>query len=125
MKRDMELIRKLLMMIEDSPDAYAPEITEAEGYSSDMVDYHKALLVDAGLVVGSEGQMMGKQSPCVDLTRLSWAGHEFLDAAKEDTRWNKAMKLVRDKGGAITFEVLKALLTSLMKTAVGLGPRDP
>jgi hypothetical protein len=55
--------------------------------------------------------------------RMTWAGHEFLDAAREDTRWKKAMDIVRDKGRSVTFEVLKALLISLIKTAVGLDPR--
>jgi len=36
----------------------------------------------------------------------------------EMSRWNKAKKIVMEKGGAITFEMLKQLLLELMKNAV-------
>lgn len=46
MQRDMELIRKILMVIEQAPTGYAPEL-EIEGYSSTQVGYHAYLLIDA------------------------------------------------------------------------------
>jgi len=122
MKRDMELVRNLLLEIERHPEAYAPVAIEVPGYQKDMIGYHLALLLDAGLIEGSAGMIMGQKYPRVKVKRLTWAGHEFLEAAREDTRWKSAMTVVKEKGGAITFEVLRALLVSLMKTAVGLEP---
>jgi hypothetical protein len=52
--------------------------------------------------------------------KLTWAGHEFCQAAREDTRWKTAMGFVAEKGGSITFAVLTELLASLMRKAVGL-----
>lgn len=49
---------------------------------------------------------------------LTWQGHEFLDAARDDTRWERAKKTALEKGGAMTFELLKAILVRLMTDAV-------
>lgn len=122
MKRDMELIRKLLLVIEDHPEAYAPDSIEVPDYQEDIVNYHLRLLLDAGLIEGRETMIMGQQYPKASMYRLTWAGHDFLDTAREDTRWKRAMTVVADKGGTIAFDILKALLTSLAKTAVGLEP---
>jgi hypothetical protein len=114
MKRDMDLARQILFEIESLPHhgddvIFQPEI---EGHSSDEVSYHIMLLVQAGYIEGEEapdGWHSGS---------LTWQGHEFLDAARDESRWNKAKKIVMEKGGAITFEMLKQLLLELMKNAV-------
>jgi hypothetical protein len=53
---------------------------------------------------------------------LTWEGHEFLDAARDDTRWSKAKKLVQEKGGSLMFEALKAVLVQTLKGQVLVGP---
>jgi hypothetical protein len=70
------------------------------------------LLVQAGYIEGEEAPDGWHAST------LTWQGHEFLDAARDESRWNKAKKIVMEKGGAITFEMLKQLLLELMKSAV-------
>ena len=85
-----------------------------------MIGYHAYLLIDAGLVRGDVSTEAGLLSPTVTIFKMTWAGHEFCQAAREDTRWNKAMGFVAEKGGSITFAVLTELLTSWMRNAVGL-----
>ena len=48
MKRDMELIRKLVLALENEPTGYAPENLNIEGYTSEQVGYHAYLMIDAG-----------------------------------------------------------------------------
>ena len=52
--------------------------------------------------------------------RLTWAGHEFLDAARDETRYRKAVRRVVDCTGGLIFEVLKALLVEEAKRSTGL-----
>lgn len=121
MRRDMELIRKMLIAIEDNPSGWAPDRFQIEGYSDDVIGYHAYLLVDAGLARGIDMTSSASTAPEYHVQTLTWVGHEFCQAAREDTRWKKAMRVVAEKGGAITFEVLKELLVSLMRGAFGLG----
>lgn len=120
MKRDLDLIRKMVLAIEDAESGWAPELS-FEGYTPSQVGYHAYLLVDAGLAKGVDSTVHGGQAPTALITSLTWAGHEFAEAARDDTRWNKALGIVMEKGGAISFEVLKQLLTFLMKGAFGLA----
>jgi hypothetical protein len=119
-KRDMELIRKIVLAIEGAPTGYAPHPFEVEGYTDEQVGYHAYLIIDAGLATGTDGTTSDSSSPEAMLNSLTWAGHEFADAARDETRWKKAMGIVQEKGGSITLAVLTQLLTTLMKSALGL-----
>ena len=79
------------------------------------VPYHLELLADAGLVKGfrTAGDAYYPRS-------LSWQGHDFLDAIRDETVWNKTKGIMKGKGGSITFDVLKALATSVLKGMFGL-----
>jgi len=120
MKRDMELIRKILLAVEGSPGGWALAELKINGYTEAQTWYHKYLLVDAGLAIGVDMAVDQSPAPEYVLRSLTWAGHEFLDAARDDTRWKRAMKLVEEKGGAVTLGVLQGLLVAAMKSALNL-----
>ena len=120
MKRDMELIRKIALAIEDSPSGYAPDDLAIDGYSDEQISYHAHLMIQAGLATGIDLTTMGSDSPEAGLTSLTWDGHEFVEMARDDTRWKKAMGIVEEKGGSVTLSILTQVLTELMKRAFGL-----
>jgi hypothetical protein len=120
MKRDNELIRRLVLALEDDPHGFASAPPHVEGYTDEQIGYHSYLLVDSGLAKGQDVTTMGSSSPAATLTGLTWNGHEFAQAARDPTRWNEAMRLVHEKGGAVTLAVLTQLLIALMKGAFGL-----
>src|SRR5579859_276212 len=102
MKRDMELIRLQLMEVEGEDPK--PDLSK---YTEDQRVYHMTLLIEAGLVDGSvinnsEGYPAGTAA-----IRLTWDGHEFLDASRTDTVWKKALTQIKSKGISVSFEVLK------------------
>lgn len=121
MKRDMELIRKLILLLEDNPHMTAPSQIHIEGYTRQQIAYHKYLLVDAGLAVGQDVTHLGSVGPDYKLSYLTWAGHDFADACRDQKTWEEATKIVKEKAGSVTFEVLKQLLVSLIKRSVGLA----
>jgi hypothetical protein len=45
----------------------------------------------------------------------------FLEAAKNDTIWNKAKAVVRDKGGVLTSMVLSEIVKDMAKKVAGLA----
>ena len=119
MKRDLELIRKMVLAIEDDPSGWAPAL-KFEEYADAQVGYHAYLLLDAGLAEGKDISTTGSAAPRGFISRLTWEGHEFADAARDETRWRKAMGVVQEKGGTVTIGVLTQLLVTLMKGALGL-----
>jgi hypothetical protein len=116
----MDLIRKMALAMEEAPTGFAPDNLSFDEYSPEQVAYHAHLMMQAGLATGCETTHMGSSGPEAILTGLTWSGHEFADAARDEARWKKAMGIVQDKGGSVTLSVLTQLLTSLMKGALGL-----
>lgn len=120
MKRDMDLARKLLLVIEEAPyKGKSGYSLVADGDTSEEVDYHIMLLNEAGLVQAKGITSLNGKTRW-NIERLTWQGHEFLDAARNENIWQKAKKLVQEKGGALTFDVAKAVLAQTALRQVGL-----
>ena len=67
-----------------------------------MVSYHVDLMFEAGLINGEP--VTSSTSTIYDVIsfRLTWDGHEFLDNVKDNSRWNKIKKYVKEKGGSFS-----------------------
>jgi hypothetical protein len=119
-RRDWELIRKVVLAVEDrQPAEWLPEL-EVEGYTPEQIGYHSYLIVDAGLAKGVDVRTLDDMLPNWQLSYLTSAGHDFADAARSDTTWKKATAIVKDKGSGVTVDVMKQLLISVIKNALGL-----
>jgi Hypothetical protein (DUF2513) len=93
----------MILAIEDAPSGYAPDEIVIEGYTPDQISYHAYLLLDARLADGYQETTTDSTGPEGKLISLTWAGHEFADAARDETRWRKAMGVVQEKGGSVIF----------------------
>ncbi|MEW5988435.1 MAG: DUF2513 domain-containing protein [Chloroflexota bacterium] len=52
------------------------------------------------------------------ITGLTWNGHEFLEAARNDQFWNRAKRVLREKGSGMVFSLLNELLLHFGKEAI-------
>lgn len=114
MKRDLDLIRRILLHVESQDSG--TETTRAgfqgiadDDTSADSVHYHVQLLHDAGLIVADE-LVPGQWWP----ERITWSGHEFLDLARDDARWRQAVDEIEAKTGSAPFEVVRDILARRM-----------
>lgn len=121
MKRDMELIRELMLAIESQDGDFNYESIEALGYDEHQIDYHLELLIEEKLVGGEVHHLMGGSSPIIQVDKLSWSGHEFLDNARNESVWKDTMKQVKERGEGISLAVLTQLLIAATKQHFGLG----
>jgi hypothetical protein len=117
MERNMDLARSILLGIEKHPRHSERIRLHFDGFSDEEISYHVKLLGDAGLLESTKFAV-GNTSPEYIPINLTWAGHEFLDAARSEDRWNKAKKIMKEKGGGIVFEVMKSLLIEITKIEV-------
>ncbi|MUL11871.1 DUF2513 domain-containing protein [Aliivibrio fischeri] len=120
MKRDMDLIRKIVLHIESKEDDQPIIEIPFSGYSELDFAEHYHLLYEAGLVrceaicSGSTPSRVVRVIPF----SLTWAGHDFADAIKSDTIWNKAKNKIYPQLGGLPFDVLKTVLIGMCKEAV-------
>ncbi|WP_339267712.1 DUF2513 domain-containing protein [Paenibacillus sp. FSL W8-0187] len=121
MKRDMDLIIKVLKYIEEHNTATNNIVVEIEGYETEeereMVQYQVKILKDAGYV-----EAKGTLNPYVIYVKnMTWKGHDFLDAARNEVVVNKAKEIAKKKGMdflSLPFEMAKALLVEVTKKAL-------
>ena len=119
MKRDINLIRELLLQIE-SKDCRKAENFDIPDCDIQTINYHLILLKEANFIKAFFLQSDQSGIEDVIVHRLTWNGHEFLDAARNDTTWNNAKKALREKAITVTFDVLKLLLIEGVKAQIGL-----
>ena len=118
MKRDMDLVRRILLEVEKRSPEEMDRPLQFEGHSDQEITYHVRILHEAGLITALDfSSSGGEQWQPVSLT---WEGHDFLDASRDDSQWSKARAIIKEKAGTVSFAVLKALLVSLARKAVGL-----
>jgi hypothetical protein len=116
----MELVRKILLTIEEkSQDPGGWVNLEIPGQTPETVSYHVMLLNEARLIEASN--LSSTAGFDYRAKRLTWSGHEFLDAARNENVWNQVKQVVKEKGGSIPFEVLKGLVMKAACALFGIG----
>jgi hypothetical protein len=101
MKRDMELIRLLLIQQEtgESP-------SELESYPVDAQIYNLELMHDAGFIVANFMRDATGEAKGATIRRLTWSGHDFLDSTSDSEIWKLAKEHVIKPGASWTFSLL-------------------
>jgi hypothetical protein len=111
MKRDMDIVRKILLHAADAQDA----IDAVPDCPPDVFAYHAYLLIDGGFVEGDVaiGPNMHPSHACI--FRIRWTGQEFIDSARSDTVWRIAKEKVLRPGASWTFTLLSEVLRAIAK----------
>ena len=110
MKRDLQLVRKILIYFENKDTFTYEENIKIDGYEDKLVTYHIDIMYEAGLLNGEPTKTSEGRIYDVLPFRLTWDGHEFLDSTRGG-RWDKILQKIKEKGGDFTFELIKKLAT--------------
>jgi hypothetical protein len=97
----MDIVR--LILIRQESGESPPELAK---YPEDLIVYNIALMKDAGLVEAAIANDVKGLPRAAAIIRLTWAGHDFLDASRDDTLWRKAKEKVIRPAGSWTFGIL-------------------
>ena len=116
MKRDFDLIRKLLFWFEEKPGPEVVSVPAIDGYDELTVKYHLLLLAQAGFLDNEPELTAQGRIVQVHPFNLTWQGHEFLDAIREDKVWNKIKSKASSLGASLSYELIKELTVNAMNT---------
>lgn len=122
MKRDMDLVRKILLQIEATEAGGKVEL-DVPGHEDGEIGLHVELMIEHGLVEGttiSSSDGPAHRILAYHVEKMTWEGHDFLAVARNDTIWEKAKKKCLDATGGLALDVLKACLVALGEDALGL-----
>lgn len=111
MKRDMDLVRKILLALEANPPG--KPIQKLDGVEKMDFVQHVEWLLQAGLVQGTA--VIGMQPPgssAAMVQALTWQGCEFADAMRDETLWEMAKAKFMRPGISFTLDIVKDWLKS-------------
>ena len=120
MKRDMVLIRTILLELEKQPPGINVSRLGIKDYDVQTIAYHAVIMADADLLEVksfSADSVNGYLDAYVE--RITWSGHDFLDSARNENNWKSVLGKVAEKAGSISFVLLKVLLSVGLKEAMG------
>jgi len=120
MKRDMELVRHLLQATEQADDVpFDAGSLASDEFDEAAIVYHVELLQQAGLLSASVSRYISGGGSAI-IQRLTWQGHDYLDAVRDDTVWNRTKARIGETVGTASLEVIKAVAISVTKEMMGL-----
>jgi len=130
-KRDTDYIRTFLLECEADENCYfmCHQTGYYEGKFVDVLpsgwdwkkNYHYILLQDADFVVELDDKfdppstLEESNVVSVGKFRITNAGHDYLDAIRDDNIWEKTKTAVSEAGGNVTLEVIKLLAVGFAK----------
>jgi hypothetical protein len=124
MKRDMDLIRELLLKLEalDIPPGtltplspHGPALA-IEGFTGDDIGHHLRMMVSGGFIETGSSRPFGPEGSLM-FHAISWQGHDFLDSVRDPKIWEKT-KSGAEAAGGFTVDLLKDLAKGFIRKQV-------
>ncbi|MBY3122632.1 DUF2513 domain-containing protein [Rhizobium laguerreae] len=121
MKRDMDLVRDLLLQIEEFDQGFGGDVEiEVGDHEPQVIAEHLRLLLEARLI---EGDAVPDDQYALDHivpTRLTWSGHDFLDSVRDPEIWRKTKEGALSAKG-FTLDLLRDLAKGFIKNRLKSG----
>lgn len=120
MRRNPELIRSIGLAIEAADGYLVASELAIPGFGEDAIVYHCNLLLDSGFIVAVD---IGTRACAGDLQieRLTSAGHDFVDAARNPEVFQKALAKIGPTVQSVGLDVLVQVLGQVAINVMGIG----
>jgi len=120
-KRDMDLIRDMLLKIEADPRMNGShyvvfDTSDFEGHSQEEIAYHIDLLFEVHFVEGAATL----DAPAAAISKLTWKGHEFTDNIRDSGVWNDVKERIKGLP-SVAITVVAELALAEVKKRLHLG----
>lgn len=128
MRRDMELVRKLLIDTADNVSEYnliiipdnQGQVEQAE--RDKLLKYHLEIMRQNHLLDFEAHDYLDGSCSIINV-QLTWAGQDYLSNIEDDTIWNKTKNVAQEKGleiAKLSFDLLKNLAAQQAKQLLGI-----
>jgi len=118
MQRDLDLVREILQQVE-AHDPTTPPLQAVGARDA----YHVSIMVDARLLDATVRRGIHGEPLDATIFGMTWGGHDFLDAARDDTLWKAAKEKFIKPGISWTVSVvLEWLKMQVHQRVFGVPP---
>lgn len=105
MKRDLDLVREIMLVLEDKMEygknfqsQQLIDVMQDKTLTIDKLAYHIGLLVESDLIKAKEYRSSSDPTEYL-INTITAQGQDFLDTIREETTWNKIKAKASDIGG--------------------------
>ena len=123
MKRDLDLVRQLLLQIEALP-AGPPAQYRMSEIEDPVLLAHFELVLASGLVNGKISRSQSSRGDVISISGLTWEGHEWIETVRSQGVWNETKATLLDGRAAMTYELTKAVAARILRARLGLTDED-
>ena len=123
MKRDLDLIRDMMLRIEachPKDGKITSETFKDLCDDEEKVAFHLFLLYDVGFIVAEPVNHSKKRCSDYIVEYLTFIGCDYLDSIRDQSVWNSIKEKLRRIGGNATLDILTDLASSLLREQLKL-----
>ena len=117
MKRDMDLVRKILLQIEEEYVSTSLFDLAISGYDKETIAYHCKIMHEAGMVSGYSPFYADDRLFSFKVSGLTWEGNDYLDKVRDDSMWGKTKDIIKKQGLPLVIETIKSVTSALITAA--------
>lgn len=122
MKRDLDLIRNMLLLIEahDKPSSMSSDDFKNLNSDVNVIDYHLYLLADSGYIDYMDVNTIGHFYPQIRVNWMTSSGCDYLDAVRSASIWKTTKNKLSEIGGQASLVVVKTVAEHFALSALGI-----
>src|SRR5919112_3589579 len=123
MKRDLDLVRQLLLKIEALPAGPPAQYPTSE-IEDPVLLAHFELVLASGLVNGKISRSQSSRGDVISISGLTWEGHEWVEMVRSQSVWNETKSMLLESGGALTYELTKIAAMTILRARLNADEGD-
>ena len=124
MKRDMDLVRYILLKVESADRPIWVSELVCDMWPKNVVTYHLEMMDAHGLIDGHAFKAAGDVTVKYRVDVITWDGYDFLDSIRDDGVYEKTKRVISDTVSSVTLdtfkEVAKMIAIGMIKSAIGM-----
>ena len=126
MKLNHDCVRAIMIFVEENLH-YGLYINvndvKIDGYSHEEILYAADKLLEAEYLKGNYRNYIDGSEPSINITSLTWSGHQFLDNIRDDGVWKDTKKIL-SKFSSVSLNFVSGIasqvITALIQNQLGL-----
>ena len=124
MRRDMDLVRHIMLEVEAAPGRLELGELACDEWPFPLVAYHVEMLAAHGLLDAKVTHF--SSGPRGTVKALTWDGHDFLDAIRDERVWRKTKDKIVETVGSVTLgtfkKVAELIALEMVRASIGSAP---
>lgn len=120
MRRDMDLVRGILLVMEQSRQSVDASVMVDSSHDFETVAYHLDIMQQAGLIKATLRGSNSRDYVQASADQITWQGQEFLSTVRDEDVWSYVKREVAMRVADAPLSLLTSLAARALSHALGL-----